>query len=142
MLVPKWRSSGTIQWRKGPWDASANITYQSDIRTGATATAAQYTAANSPDYIRPVMVYNNVGIGTMNYYEVGQSATQVNTAISYRFGPEAPKWIRRTAVRLGINNLLDADAPFQNVNAAGYSGGSGASLWVGRSFSLTTTKDF
>ncbi len=44
MQVPKWKSSATVQWRKGPWDASLNMAYQSDIRTGATTTAALYNA--------------------------------------------------------------------------------------------------
>ena len=54
MLVPKWKGSATIQWRDGPWNASVNATYQTDIRTGATATAAQYAAFSTPpDYINP-----------------------------------------------------------------------------------------
>ena len=78
----------------------------------------------------------------MNYYEKGRSQTQVNTAISYRFSADAPKWIRRTQIRVGVNNLLDADPSPANTAAQGYSGGTGSSLWVGRVFTLTTTKDF
>jgi outer membrane receptor protein involved in Fe transport len=142
MVVPKWKSSATIQWRKGPWDAGMNVVYQTDLRTGATATAAQYTALSAPSYIKPVTVYASTGVGTVNYYEKGKQQTQINTNVSYRFGPEAQKWIRRTTIRVGINNLLDADPSPANTASTGYAGGSGSSLWVGRAFSFTTTREF
>jgi outer membrane receptor protein involved in Fe transport len=142
MLTPKWKSSATIQWRNGPWDAGLNMAYQSEVYTDATATAAQYTALGAPGYIKPVKVYANTGVGTVNYYERGEDQLQLNASLSYRFGAEAPKWIRRTTIRVGVNNLLDADpAPADN-NGTGYSGGSGTSMWVGRAFSFTTTRDF
>jgi outer membrane receptor protein involved in Fe transport len=73
---------------------------------------------------------------------VGKSQLQLNTGLSYRFGPEASKWVRRTTIRVGINNLLDADPAPAGVNAEGFSAGSGQSLWIGRQFTLTTTRDF
>ena len=142
MLVPKWKSTATIQWRKGGWDASINAAYQSDLRTGATATAAQYAAVGNPGYIKPVTVFNSIGIGTVNYYEKGDSTLQLNGGISYRFSAEAPKWIRRTQIRVGVNNIMDEDPPHASMNSTGYSGGSGSSLWVGRAFSFSTTRDF
>ncbi len=87
-------------------------------------------------------VYNNVGTGTVNYYEVGKSQTQFNAAVSYRFSAQAPRWIRRTQLRLGVNNLFDTNPAPANMSSQGYTGGSGSSLWVGRAFSFTTTRDF
>jgi hypothetical protein len=142
MLTPKWKSSATIQWRNGPWDASVNATYQTAFRTGVTATAAQYNALSAPGYIKPVTVYASTGVGTVNYYERGEDQLQLNAGISYRFSAEAPKWIRRTTLRVGVNNLLDADPAPANLNGEGYTGGSGSSMWIGRAFSFTTTRDF
>jgi hypothetical protein len=103
---------------------------------------AQYTAAGQPDYIKPKAVVSSLGVVTTNYYEVGKDQLQLNAALSYRFGPEASKWIRRTTVRFGVNNLMDADPAPSNMNGTGFSAGSGQSLWVGRQFTLTTTRDF
>jgi len=89
MITPKWKSSATIQWRQGPWDASVNASCQTDSRTGATATAAQYNSLGQPSYIKPKVVISSAGVATTNYYEVGKSQLQLNTAVSYRFGPEA-----------------------------------------------------
>ena len=142
MILPKWKSSATIQWRKGPWDVGLNAAYQTDFRTGATATAAQYTALNAPSYIKPFTSISGTGVATTVFYERGQSQMQVNSSVSYRFGPEASKWLRRTTVRLGINNLFDADPARAGTSGIGFTAGSGQSLWVGRAFTLTTTRDF
>ena len=142
MVTAKWKSSATIQWRNGGWDASVNAAYESDSRTGATATAAQYAALNQPSYIKPITVYSNTGVGTVNYYEVGKDQLQINAGIAYRFGPEANHWLRRTSFRLGINNLLDEQPAPANVSSTGYAGGTGSSLWVGRAYSFTVTRDF
>jgi iron complex outermembrane receptor protein len=142
MVTPKWKSSATIQWRQGPWDASLNASYQTDFRTGATATAAQYTSLGNPSYIKPEVVISTAGVPATSYYEVGKSQLQLNAGLSYRFSPEASKWFRRTTVRLGINNLLDADPAPANLTTAGFNAGSGQSLWVGRTFTFSTTRDF
>jgi len=114
------------------------------VRTGNTATATQMAAfATTPDYIKAVTGYSSrTGIGTVNYYEKGKSQTQVNTSITYRFSAEAPQWIRRTTVRLGVNNILDANPSPANTSSTGYGGGSGGSLWVGRAFTLATSREF
>lgn len=143
MIVPKWKSSATFQWRKSGWDVGVNVAYQTMVRTGNTATLAQFTSLNAPDYIKPVTVYSSsTGVGTVNYYEKGKSQTQVNTSVTYRFSAEAPKWIRRTTVRLGMNNVLDASPSPANTSGTGYGGGSGSSLWVGRAFTVATSREF
>ena len=142
MILPKWKSSATIQWRMGGWDAGLNGAYQTDFRTGATATAAQYTALGAPSYIKAFTSVSSAGVPTVVYYEVGKSQLQVNASVSYRFGPEAARWIRRTTIRFGVNNLFDADPAPSGMNGIGFTAGSGQSLWVGRAFSLSTTRDF
>jgi hypothetical protein len=142
MVTAKWKSSATIQWRNGGWDASINAAYQSDSRTGVTATAAQYTALNQPSYIKPVKVFSSTGVGTVNYYEIGKDQLQINAGIAYRFGPEVNHWLRRTSFRMGINNLLDEQPAPANVSSTGYAGGTGSSLWVGRAYSFTVTREF
>ena len=119
-----------------------NASYQTDFRTGATATAAQYTSLGQPDYIKPEVVISTAGVPATTYYEVGKSQLQLNAGLSYRFSPEASKWFRRTTVRLGINNLLDADPAPASLTTAGFNAGSGQSLWVGRTFTFSTTRDF
>ena len=142
MVTAKWKGSANIQWRKAGWNATVSASYQTDFRTGATATAAQYAALNKPGYIKPVVVYNNTGVGTVNYYEVGKDQLQINAGIGYRFGPEANHWLRQTNFRVGINNLLDAEPAPASVSSTGYNGGTGSSLWVGRAFSFTVARDF
>ena len=142
MILPKWKSSATIQWRNGPWDAGLNAAYQTDFRTGATATAAQYTALGAPSYIKPFTNISGTGVATTVYYERGKSQLQVNSSLAYRFGSETSKWLRRTTFRLGINNLFDADPAPTNTNGIYFTAGSGQSLWVGRAFTLTATRDF
>jgi hypothetical protein len=143
MVLPKWKSSTSLQWNYRGWDWGLNATYQTAFRTGATATAAQYAALNNPDYIKPVTVVSATGALSTVYYEKGKSQLQLNTGLSYRFGAEsAQKWLRRTTWRVGINNLLDADPAPANLTTFGFDPGSGESLWIGRTFTVTTTKEF
>lgn len=134
--LPEWKSSTTLQWRKGPWQATANATYSGAIATTATTTLAGYTGAGSPDYIK--VVNNN---GTVSYLEVGEDAWQINLGLSYKFGRDTSPWFRGTTVRLGINNVLDDDPPL-SAGQTGYSGSLGSSLWVGRAYSMTFTREF
>ena len=130
----KWKSSTTLQWRKGSWSSALSATYSSDVRSGATTTAATYAALGQPEYIQ--VINNN---GSIVYAEKGDSQLQLNGSISYRFGREANRWVRSTTFRLGVNNLLD-ETPNQTNAAAGYSGGTGSSLWVGRAYTLTISR--
>lgn len=142
MQIAEWKGSATIVWKNGDWGASINATYSTDVRTGATATAAQYAALGMPDYIKPVTVYSNAGVGTVNYYEVGEDQLQINTGVSYRFSNASNKLLKGTTVRLGINNVLDEEPSPANVTGSGYAGGTGSSLWVGRAYTLNLSRDF
>lgn len=137
MLLPEWKGTTTLQWRQGGWSATASGVYSTDIRTGATTTKSVYDSLGQPDYIR--VVVNN---GTTTYYEEGYDQFQLNLGVSYNFGPAAKSfWLKDTTVRLGINNALDEEPSLQ-ATAAGYSGATGSSLWVGRAYSLNVTRKF
>lgn len=142
MILPEWKGSATLQWRQGNWNATANITYNSDSRTGATTNLANYQAAGSPDYIVPIVTINSVGAPSVAYVEKGESQTQVNFGLGYRFGPDASSWVKNTSFRLGVNNVFDKEPALSAPNAAGFTGATGSSLWVGRAYSLTVTRDF
>ncbi len=142
MILPKWKSSATVQWRKGGWDAGLNATYQTDFRTGATATATQYAALGNPSYIKPVTVISSSNVASVSYYEVGKDQLQINSSVSYRFGAEASKWLRRTTFRFGINDLFDAKPAPAATSGIGFNTGSGQSLWVGRAFTLSMNREF
>ncbi len=132
--VAKYKSSTTLQWRQGAWSSAVSATYSSDVRSGATTTAANYNVLNQPDYIQ--VIYNN---GTTVYAERGDDQLQVNYSLSYRFGRQSNRWVRNSSLRLGINNVLD-EKPNQTNAAAGYSGGTGSSLWVGRAYTFTFSR--
>lgn len=136
MSTPEWKSNTTVQWRNGDWSGSISAVWSSDLRTGATTTAATYAALGQPDYIR--MVRNN---GTTTYYEEGFDALQINVGLSYRFQRDSNKWIAGTTVRLGINNILDEEASIA-ASASGYNSTTGGSLWVGRAYSLNLSRQF
>jgi iron complex outermembrane receptor protein len=136
LTIPKWKGSSTVQWRKENWSSSLNLTYTGMVRSGATTTAANYAVLNNPGYIR--VINNN---GTISYVEEGKDTTQLNGSVSYRFPKDANRWFRDKTVRLGINNLLD-QKPNPTNAAAGYSGTTGSSLWVGRAYTLTVSGTF
>jgi hypothetical protein len=73
---------------------------------------------------------------------VGKDQLQINSSLSYRFGAEASKWLRRTTFRLGINDLFDAKPAPAALNGIGFNTGSGQSLWVGRAFTFSSNREF
>ena len=124
-----------VLWNKGAWNASVNTTYQSKTYTGATMSQATFDTLGAPPYVK--YIYNN-GAGAIR--ELGDAQYQVNLGFGYRLGREARKWLRQTSVRLGVNNVLDDDPP-RRADQNGYAGGLGTSLWVGRAYSLTITRE-
>ena len=136
MVLPRSKASLNLQWRKAAWSASTNVTFNSDVRTGATANLTQYTNLGAPSYIKPV--FNN---GATTYYEKGEYQYQINVGLGYRFGATARPWLKHTDLRFGINNLLD-ESPNRVATAAGYTGGLGTTLWIGRAYSLTASRKF
>jgi hypothetical protein len=142
MIVPEWKGSATLQWRKGNWDGTVNATYISDVRTGASTNLANYVAAGSPSYIVPIATINSAGGSSTSYFEKGEPQTEINVGLSYRFGRDAFSLLKNTTVRLGINNIMDEEPALANTAGAGYTGAIGGSLWIGRAYSLKLTKDF
>jgi hypothetical protein len=136
MVLPRSKASLNVQWKKGPWSATTNLTFNSEVRTGATTNAATYATLGNPSYIKPV--FNN---GATTYYERGEAQYQVNVGFAHAFSSSASSWLRNTEVRLGINNILDED-PNRVATAAGYTGGLGSSLWIGRAYSLNVSRKF
>ncbi len=136
MVLPRSKASLNLQWKKGSWSATANVTFNSEVRTGATTNAATYATLGNPTCIKPV--FNN---GVTTYYERGEAQYQVNVGVGYKFGSRVTPWLRDTEVRLGINNVLDKN-PNRTATAAGYTGGLGSSLWIGRACSLNVSRKF
>lgn len=132
----EWKGTTTLQWRKGPWNASLSATYSTPTRTGATTTLATYEALGRPDYIK--VITNN---GSTSYVEEGHDQFQLNAGLGYRFGADAHAWVRNTSFRLGVNNLLDEE-PNLTADSTGYSGSTGSSLWVGRAYTLQVSRRF
>lgn len=135
-ILPEWRSNTTVQWRKGPWNATVSATWQSKIRTGLTFTAAQAAALGNPSWIKVV-----TNSGAVLRYEEGYDSLQVNLGLSYKFDRDS-LWLKNTSVRLGVNNVLDEDPPITGVTGTGYSGATGSALWIGRAYSVNLTRTF
>ena len=137
MDLPRTKISTNFTWRKGGWSASANFTYHTPIWTGSNAAQSSFDRLKDHvDYLRAI--YNN---GALAYHEIGDKQTQLNLGLGYRWGAEANAWVRRTAVRLGVNNAQDRE-PTHSQDQTGYRGSMGTSLWVGRAYSVTYGRDF
>ncbi|MFM9029801.1 MAG: hypothetical protein ACKOTF_03825, partial [Opitutaceae bacterium] len=137
MDIPRTKAGGNLTWRLGNWSASANFTYHSPIWTGSNASQASYDRLKDQvTYLRAI--YNN---GALAYHEIGDKQTQLNLGLGYRWGAQAGWWLRRTSVRVGVNNAQDRE-PTHSQAQTGYTGSMGSSLWVGRAYSLTYGRDF
>lgn len=137
MDIPRTKAGGNLTWRLGNWSASANFTYHSPIWTGSNASQASYDRLKDQvTYLRAI--YNN---GALAYHEIGDKQTQLNLGLGYRWGAQAGWWLRRTSVRVGVNNAQDRE-PTHSQAQTGYTGSMGSSLWVGRAYSLTCGREF
>lgn len=133
----RWRGSSTLSWRKGQWGAGVSGYYTGSFYdTGATTTQANYDSLGRPAYIARQFTTGNY----FYYYRVHDSVT-FNAFASYRTGPQAPKWLRASSVRLGVVNLRDTPPPLTS-GAAGYSTAVYQNLLVGRTWTLELTKQF
>ena len=137
MDIPRTKISTSLLWRKGDWNASANFTYHTAIWTGSNASQASWDRLKDRvDYLRAI--YNN---GALAYHEIGNPQTQLNLGLGYRWGRQANPWLRRSSVRLGVNNAQDRE-PTHSQNQSGYVGSLGSSQWIGRAYSLTYGREF
>jgi iron complex outermembrane receptor protein len=132
----KWKGNETLSWRKGGFSATISGVYSTPVRTGASTTLANYQSLGMPGYIE--VITNN---GSTGYFEKGMYQIQLNGAVTYRFSRESGRWLRNTTFRLGVDDLTDRE-PNRVTGAAGYSGSTGSSLWVGRAFTMTVGRTF
>jgi len=134
--TPKWRGSATVTWSRRQWGAGLGAYYVGDYTdTGATTTLATWDSLGNPNYIRPV--FNN---GTTVYRYIVSDTISYNTYLSYRFDGRN-RWVNNTSVRVGVNNLFDAEPPLSS-DSRGYDPSLYNTMARGRSYSLQLTKKF
>ncbi|MBI5770930.1 MAG: TonB-dependent receptor [Verrucomicrobia bacterium] len=137
MDLPRTKITSTLTWRKDNWNASVNVVYHTAIWTGSNASQASWDRLKDQvDYLRAI--YNN---GALAYHEIGEPQVMTNVGLGYRWGREASWWLRRTSIRLGVNNVQDRE-PTHSQDQTGYRGSLGQSLWIGRNYSLSYARDF
>ena len=135
MDLPRNKVSGGVSWSRGDWSASLSTTYNSPTATGSNASVTSYTNLGQPAYLKPI--FNN---GALAYRDIGDAQWLTNAGLGVRFGRQAPAWLRRSSVRLGVNNLLDRK-PTLSEGQTGYRGSLGYSHWVGRAYTVTINRD-
>jgi outer membrane receptor protein involved in Fe transport len=73
---------------------------------------------------------------------VGSDAITYNTFLTYRFERnDRRSWLRHTTIRVGVNNLFDAEPPISNDNNT-YETALFNTMAKGRTYSLTFTRTF
>ncbi len=132
--TPDWRGSLTLTWRQKRWGAGAGLYYiASYTDVNATATATQYADLGAPKYLQPI--FNN---GAYSYRYVVHDTKTYNVFVSYRV-EAANRWLNGTSVRLGVNNLFDAQPPL-SADSRGYDPAVYNVMARGRTYSLQVTK--
>ena len=119
----QWKGSGTLNWHRGDWAADVFTAY-----TGRTQDGYLRTTATGP------------AVSAQGFLIVGD-AWLTNVSVTRHF--KAAGWLRFSSVRLGINNVLDAEPPFglgAGSDTDGYLRGFGDPR--GRAFSVELAKRF
>ena len=130
--APKWRGTTTLSWHRQQWDAGVGFYYIGRY-TDLVATTSQpvYQALGSPSYIQPV--YTN---GAVSYRYVVHDSKSYNVFLSYRLSARQ-RWLNDLAIRLGVNNVFDAQPP---LSTSGYDAAVYNVMARGRTYSLQVTK--
>jgi outer membrane receptor protein involved in Fe transport len=137
MDIPRTKITSNVLWRRGDWNASVSMTYHAAIWTGSNAAQSSWDRLKDKvSYLRAI--YNN---GALAYHEIGDPQVMFNLGLGYRWGRQASPWLRRTSVRVGVNNAFDRE-PTHSQDQTGYRGSLGQTLWVGRNYSLNYTREF
>lgn len=103
----RWIGNLGLNWNRAAWSAGWFTSYYGEFAdTSAATTQASYDALGQP---RDIMVFNDNGI--MRYYLRVKPGILHNVRLSYAFGADAPRWLRDSTVRVGINNLFDTWPP-------------------------------
>ncbi len=135
--VARWRGTTNVAWRNGPWSGGLGAYYVGPTQdSGAPTTEALYESLGRPDYIA-----KHFTGGRFVYRYITDSTLTFNATVDYRFGADAPRWLRQTRLRLGVVNLTDVEPPVAS-GAFGYEPGVHQNLISGRTWTLDVTKAF
>lgn len=132
----RWRGTSNVSWRKGHWSGGLGAYYIGRSQDGATTTAAIYESLGRPSYLA-----KHFTDGAFVYRYVLKDSLTFNSSLAYRFDREAHKWLQRSTVRVGVNNLTDA-APPLGAGAFGYNPAVHGGFLVGRTWTFELTKAF
>jgi len=135
---PKWRGNVQLNWRRDNWSAGLGMFYTGSFTlSGVTTSRATYEALGSPASIKPV--FTN---GSTLYRMVHRDTQTYNAFLSYRLRKtDTRSWLRDTSVRVGVNNLFNAEPPLSDDNNT-YESALFNTMAKGRMYSLTLTKTF
>ena len=135
---PKWRGNVQLNWRRDQWSAGLGMFYTGSFTlSGVTTSRATYEALGSPASIKPV--FTN---GSTLYRMVHRDTQTYNAFLSYRLRKsDTRSWLRDTSVRVGVNNLFNAEPPLSDDNNT-YESALFNTMAKGRMYSLTLTKTF
>ena len=135
---PKWRGNAQLNWRRDQWSAGLGMFYTGSFTlSGVTTSRATYEALGSPASIKPV--FTN---GSTLYRMVHRDTQTYNAFLSYRLRKtDTRSWLRDTSVRVGVNNLFNAEPPLSDDNNS-YESALFNTMAKGRMYSLTLTKTF
>jgi iron complex outermembrane receptor protein len=121
----RWKSSFALSWKKGGWAAGVFTTY-----TGRT----------QDSFIRTTPGSTAPGVSPEGFLIVGESWL-TNVSLTRHFADRG--FLRNSSVRLGVNNVFDAEPPFglgASSDSDGYLRGFGDPR--GRALSVELTKRF
>ena len=135
---PKWRGNVQLNWRRDQWSAGLGMFYTGSFTlSGVTTSRATYEALGSPSSIKPV--FTN---GSTLYRMVHRDTQTYNAFLSYRLRKtDTRSWLRDTSMRVGVNNLFNAEPPLSDDNNS-YESALFNTMAKGRMYSLTLTKTF
>jgi iron complex outermembrane recepter protein len=132
--TPDWRGSTTLTWRRQQWGGGLGLYYiASYTDVNATTTQAVWESLGQPSYIKPV--FNN---GSYAYRYVVHDTKTYNLFVTYRVAAQN-RWLNRTQLRFGVNNLFDAVPPL-SADSRGYEVSLYNVMARGRTYSLQITK--
>ena len=129
-----WRGATSVTWRRQQWTAGLGHYYLGRYtEVNATTTQAVWDSLGNPRYIRPG--FSN---GAYSYRYVVHDSNSYNVFVTYRAGA-SHRWLRNTSLRLGVNNLFDAQPPL-SADSRGYDPAIYNVMARGRTYSLQVTK--
>lgn len=133
----RFRGNLGVNWRRGRWSAGWFTTYYGTyVDTGASTTKEVYEALGKPEYIS---MYQDSG-GVMRYRYLVTASVNHNANLGYTIGRVRNSLFSNTSIRVGINNVMDAEPPVADEDS-GYRRGA-ATNPRGRSFYAQVSKRF